>query len=124
MYELAKIMIADDSDAIRMVLKDILIIGKHEFVAEASNGLEASEQFKKTNPDIVLLDVAMPKKDGLTVLREIIAHKPDAKVIMITAFANLDAAIEALRGDVHDFFPKPVKIKELKESIRRALNKT
>jgi len=48
---------------------------------------------------------------------------PATKVIMITAFANLDAAIEALREDVHDFFPKPVKINELKASIRRALGK-
>ena len=46
---------------------------------------------------------------------------PETKVIMITAFANLDVAIEALRDDVHDFFPKPVKIKELKQSILKAL---
>jgi DNA-binding NtrC family response regulator len=48
---------------------------------------------------------------------------PGTPVIMITAFANLDTAIAALRGEVHDFFPKPVKIKELKASIERALEK-
>jgi DNA-binding NtrC family response regulator len=59
--------------------------------------------------------------DGMEVLRTVKSLYPETKVIMITAFANLDTAIEALRGDVHDFFPKPVKIKELKASIQRAL---
>jgi len=119
---LAKIMIADDSDAIRMVLKDILIIGKHEFVAEASNGLEASEQFKKTNPDIVLLDVAMPKKDGLTVLREIIAHKPDAKVIMITASDSQATIKECIRIGAVAYILKPFNFEDVLRKISEILS--
>lgn len=61
--------------------------------------------------------------DGMEALRTIKRLYPETKVIMITAFANLDAAIEAMRSDVHDFFPKPVKIKELKASIERAIGK-
>ncbi|NHI03687.1 hypothetical protein DYY67_0757 [Candidatus Nitrosotalea sp. TS] len=102
-------MIADDSDAIRMVLKDILIIGKHEFVAEASNGLETFEQFKKTNPDIVLLDVAMPKKDGLTVLKEIITHTDQMpKVIMITASDNQVTMRECIRIGASSIYPQAI----------------
>ena len=63
-------MIADDSDAIRLVLKDILSIGKHTIVAEAVNGDEAVDLFFKKSPDLLLLDLAMPKKDGLTVDRK------------------------------------------------------
>lgn len=110
-------MIADDSDAIRMVLKDILIIGKHEFVAEASNGLEAFEQFKKTNPDLVLLDVAMPKKDGLTVLREIITYKPDAKVIMITASDNQVTMRECIGVGAVAYILKPFNFEDVLHKI-------
>ena len=59
--------------------------------------------------------------DGMEVLRTVKSHYPTTQVIMFTAFANLDNALEALRREVHDFFPKPVKIKDLKASIRRAL---
>ncbi len=57
-------MIADDSDAIRLVLKDILSIGEHEVVSEATDGAEAVDFYQKSNPEILLLDLAMPKKDG------------------------------------------------------------
>ncbi|MEX1996495.1 MAG: response regulator, partial [Nitrosopumilaceae archaeon] len=82
-------MIADDSDAIRMVLKDVLEIGHHELVAEASNGIESVEKFNKTKPDLLLLDLAMPKLDGLDVVKQIIATNPNAKIVMITASDNL-----------------------------------
>lgn len=114
-------MIADDSDAIRMVLKDILIIGKHEFVAEASNGIETFEQFKRTNPDILLLDVAMPKKDGLTVLKEIIAHRPDAKVIMITASDNQVTMKECMRVGAAAYILKPFNFENVLHKISEVL---
>ena len=75
---MAKILIADDSDAIRLVLKDILLIGEHEIVAEASDGAEAIILYQKYNPQILLLDLAMPKKDGLTVVKEIMGYDPNA----------------------------------------------
>lgn len=61
--------------------------------------------------------------DGMEVLRRVKNLDPEIKVIMITAFANVDTAIEALRENIYDIFPKPVKIKELKASIERALKK-
>ncbi len=115
-------MVADDSDVIRMVLKDILIIGKHEFVAEASNGIEALEQFKRTNPDIVLLDVAMPKKDGLTVLSDIITYRPDAKVIMITASDNQVTMKECLKVGAVAYILKPFNFEDVLREISRVFN--
>ena len=82
---MAKILIADDSDAIRLVLKDILSIGNHEIVSEAADGAEAVDMYKEINPDILLLDLAMPKKDGFTVVKEVIEFDPNAKIILITA---------------------------------------
>lgn len=63
---MARIMIADDSDAIRLVLKDILNIGEYVDISEASDGEESVNLYKEINPDLILLDLAMPKKDGLT----------------------------------------------------------
>ncbi|MFA7346134.1 MAG: response regulator [Desulfurivibrionaceae bacterium] len=85
------------------------------------NGESALERLKERRFDVVVTDLKMKGVDGLEVLRSIKKLYPGVKVIMITAFANLDVAIEALRDDVHDFFPKPVKIKELKASVKRAL---
>lgn len=104
---MARVMIADDSDAIRFVLNDILTIGKHEIVAEAVNGLEAVEKFSQTNPDILLLDLAMPKKDGLTVVREVMAKHPTAKIILITASDNHNIINECIRAGAHAFISKP-----------------
>ena len=72
---------------------------------------------------MVITDLKMKGIDGLEILRTVKQFYPQTVVIMITAFANLDVAIEALRDDVHDFFPKPVKIKDLKSSIKKALEK-
>ena len=87
----------------------------------AATAEDALKTLEGMRPDIVLTDYLLPGKTGLDLIKGIVALDPQIKVIMITAFANLDTAIEALRGDVHDFFPKPVKIKELKASIRKAL---
>ncbi len=76
---MAKVLIADDSDAIRLVLKDILSIGEHEILAEAV------DFYEQHSPEILLLDLAMPKKDGLTVVKEVIEHDSKAKIILITA---------------------------------------
>ncbi|MGV1100545.1 response regulator [Thiovibrio sp. JS02] len=85
------------------------------------NGESALARLAEKPFDVVVTDLKMKGVDGLEVLRTVKKLYPGIVVIMITAFANLDVAIEALRDDVHDFFPKPVKIKELKASIRRAL---
>lgn len=67
-------MIADDSDAIRLVLKDILSIGDHTIIGEAKDGAEAVALYPQLNPDLLLLDLAMPKKDGLLLSKKLL-HK-------------------------------------------------
>ena len=95
---------------VKMKLKNLLNNSGTETV------YKADEKF-----DVVITDLKMKGLDGMDVLRHVKQDSPDTKVIMITAFASLDSAIEAMRGKVDDFFPKPVKIKELKECIRRLL---
>ncbi len=68
-FEMTRVMIADDSKAIRIMLKDIILNGKHELIAEAVDGAEAVEKFVDLKPDVLLLDLVLPKKDGLTALK-------------------------------------------------------
>ncbi len=114
-------MVADDSDAIRLVLRDILAIGKHTVVAEAVNGDEAVELFFKNSPDILLLDLAMPKKDGLTVLKEIIEKNPQAKVVLITASDDQKIITQCLQIGAVSCISKPFDFNEVLKQINASL---
>ncbi|HXX56779.1 MAG TPA: response regulator [Thermodesulfovibrionales bacterium] len=117
-----RIMVIDDEKIVGDMAKMSLEQDGYE-VETFLNAAPALERLREERFDIVVTDYKMKGIDGMEVLKTVKKLFPATKVIMITAFANLDAAIEALRGDVHDFFPKPVKIKELKASIQRALKR-
>jgi DNA-binding NtrC family response regulator len=117
-----RIMVIDDEKIVGDMAK--LSLEQEGYTVETFlNAEPALARLTEQAFDVVVTDYKMKGIDGMEVLRAVKKQYPDIKVIMITAFANLDAAIEALRGDVHDFFPKPVRINELKASIRRALEK-
>lgn len=119
---MARIMIADDSDAIRMVLRDILDIGHHQLVAEATNGFETVEKFDEIKPDLLLLDVAMPKKDGISALKEILAKNPNAKIIMITASDNVNTMTECVNTGAAAYLLKPFNFEDVLTAITTALD--
>ncbi len=117
-----RIMIIDDEKIVGDMAK--MALEKEGYRVETFvNAEPALERLKAERFEIVVTDFKMKGIDGMEVLRRVKSLYPETKVIMITAFANMDTAIEALREDVYDFFPKPVKIKELKASIQRALKK-
>jgi len=116
-------MIADDSDAIRLVLKDILAIGKHVDVSEACDGEESVNLYRDTKPDLVLLDLAMPKKDGLTVVREIIRYDPDAKIILITASDDQKIIQQCLDSGASSYISKPFDFNAVLKGISDILAK-
>lgn len=104
---MASILVADDSDAIRLVLKDILEVGQHSVVGEASDGQEVVEKYSELKPDLLLLDLAMPKKDGYTALKEIIQLDPDAKIILITAADDQKIINQCLTAGAKAYVSKP-----------------
>jgi len=120
---MANILIADDSDAIRLVLKDILSIGEHEVVGEAVDGDEAVDMFRNLNPDLMLLDLAMPKKDGLTVVNEVIDFNPNAKIILITASDDQKVISQCLEKGASDYISKPFDFNNVLKSITALLGK-
>jgi len=119
---MARVMIAEDSDATRLVLRDSLKIGHHEIVAEAIDGIEVIKKFSETNPDILLLDVAMPKKDGMTALKEIMLSNPDAKIIMITADENFSTICKSAEDGAQAFIMKPFSFEDVLTAVTMALN--
>jgi len=117
-----KIMVIDDEKIVGDMAK--MSLEQEGYAVETFlNAAPALERLMLEKFDVVVTDLKMKGIDGMEVLKTVKERYPETKVIMITAFANLDAAIEALRNEVHDFFPKPVKLKELKASIARALEK-
>ena len=118
----SRIMVIDDEKIVGDMAK--LSLEQDGYSVETFlNAEPALKRLQEEQFDVVVTDYKMKGIDGMEVLKTVKDRYPKTQVIMITAFANLDAAIEALRRDVHDFFPKPVKIKELKASIKRALEK-
>jgi len=114
-------MIADDSDSFRLVLQDILSIGKFEFAGEATNGAQAVKKFSAIKPDLLLLDLVMPKKDGLTVIKDIRASHPDAKIIVISATDNQKLINECLQQGAISCISKPFDLDEVLKVIKSAL---
>lgn len=103
-----KILVVDDATFLRTVLKDILLNqGFASVVYEASDGLSAVDAYKKFRPDIVTMDVNMPKMDGIQALREIMKIDPRAKVIMVTAVEQKYVVQDAMKLGARDFVVKP-----------------
>ncbi len=119
---MAKIMVADDSDAIRQVLEDILNIGKHELVGEAADGDEAIEKFNQIQPELLLLDLAMPKKDGLAVVKEIKEYNPDARIVIITASDNQAIIKQCLDAGAFASISKPFDFDKVLKVISETLS--
>lgn len=115
-----RIMVIDDENIVGKMLKAVLEQEGYE-VESFLSADPALARLKEAKFDVVITDLKMKGIDGMEVLRTVKNENPETKVIMITAFASLDAAVEALRGKVDDFFPKPVKIKDLKACIERLL---
>jgi len=118
---MAKILIADDSAAIRLVLKDILAIGEHEIVAEATDGAEAVVLYQQHNPQLLLLDMAMPKKDGLTVVKEVMKYDENAKIILITASDDHKIINQCLEYGAKSHIQKPFDFNSVLKSITAIL---
>ena len=117
-----KILVVDDEAAIRQILSTRLSMGGYD-VAVASNGQEALQIFADERPDLVVLDVMMPKIDGLTVCREL-RKTSDVPIIMLTALGEIADRIVGLEMGADDYISKPFSPKELEARIKAILRRT
>lgn len=115
-----KVLIVDDNAELRSNLSEILK-GAGYHIDEASSGKEAVEKITSKDFDIALLDLMMPKMSGIETLTELKKITPKTKVIMITAFATVENAVDAIKKGASDYITKPFKIEELLTIIRMAL---
>jgi two-component system chemotaxis response regulator CheY len=119
---MVKILVVDDAAFMRIVLKDILKNLGYTNIIEASDGIMAIEQYKKFKPDLVTLDVNMPKMDGIQALKHIMSIDPKAKVVMVTAVEQRFVVQEAIRTGAKDYIVKPFDRSMVATVIERVLN--
>ena len=117
----SRIMVIDDENIVGKMIKTVF--EQDGYIVETFlDAKPALARLKEEKFDVVITDLKMKDIDGMEVLRIIKKDLPKVKVIMITAFASLDAAVEAFRKSADDFFAKPVKIADLKVCVKKLLN--
>jgi DNA-binding NtrC family response regulator len=120
---MAHVLIIDDEKAIRKTIREILEYENYK-VSEAENGIDGLNRMKEETYELVLLDIKMPKMDGMEVLDEIMKHHSDVPVIMISGHATVDIAVDAVKKGAFDFISKPPDLNRLLITIRNAMDKS
>lgn len=121
MSDPVRIALCDDTDAFRMLLR-MLFDGDdgYDVVGEAADGIEIVEVCRETRPDVLLLDVAMPRRDGIEALPHVLAASPDTCVVMYTGFLSRDVERRALAAGATAVLVKGMRPDELLAAVRDA----
>ena len=120
---MARILVADDASFMRQMIREIVEEAGHEVVAEASDGVEAIEQFKKHHPDGVTMDIVMPRRSGIDAVKGIIEIDATACVVMCSALGQETLVQEALQAGARDFIVKPFKPDAVTATLRKVIEK-
>ena len=120
---MAKVLIVDDEPSIRRTLREILEFEKYE-VEEACDGLECLVKLKRDKYDVVVMDIKMPKMDGMDALERLQLLAPDTPVVMISGHANIDTAVDAVKQGAFDFISKPPDLNRMLITVRNAMDKS
>ena len=118
---MAKILIVDDAAFMRMMIKDILTKNGYEVAGEAENGAVAVTKYAEIKPDLVLMDITMPEKDGIQALKDIKASDSGANVIMCSAMGQQAMVIEAIQSGARDFIVKPFQADRVIEAVKKVV---
>lgn len=117
---MARILIVEDDEGLRKGLEEMMREEGYEVVA-VENGKLALQKLKEEDFDVILTDLVMPEISGMDLLTEVKRIKPEVKVIIITAFATIDSAVEAIKKGASDYIEKPFKINEVQNTVRKVL---
>lgn len=116
-----KVLVADDDQGLRLSVKSALANTGRFQVEEAFDGINAVEKIKAQDFDLAILDVDMPRLNGLEALKQIKEHNPGIVVIIMTAFATIDHAVQAVKDGAYNYLSKPVQGEDLIALIDRAI---
>lgn len=114
------ILIVDDQAGIRLLLNEVFKKeGFHTLMA--ANGPQALKQAEETPPDIVLLDMKIPGMDGIEILKNLKKMREDIKVIMMTAYGELDVIKESMVSGACCYYTKPFDVFEMRDAVKKML---
>lgn len=117
----AKILIVDDAAFMRLMLSDILVEKGHNIVGEAEDGKEALRLYKKLNPDLVTMDIVMPKVGGIESIREILKIDSEAKILVVSVLGQQVLVKEAIEAGAKGFVIKPFNPEKVVEEVENIL---
>jgi len=112
-----KLMIVDDSNIMCRRIQRSQQFDELQLVGTAGNGVEAIELFKRTDPDLVTMDLTMPRMDGIECIGKLVALKPAVRILVISALADKATAVEAMEKGANGFLNKPFTDRQLNEAI-------
>ena len=120
---MARILVADDASFMRQMIKEIVESEGHEVVAEASDGVEAIDKYKAFHPDVVTMDIVMPRRSGIDAVKGILEIDGTARVVMCSALGQETLVTEALQAGAKDFIVKPFKPDAVLKTLAKVLEK-
>ena len=120
---MARILVADDASFMRMMIREIVEDEGYEVVGEASDGIEAVDMYRELHPDIVTMDIVMPRRSGIDAVRGIVELEPSACIVMCSALGQETLVSESLQAGARDFIVKPFKPEAVLATLREALEK-
>ena len=120
---MARVLVADDASFMRQMIREIVESEGFEVCGEASDGVEAVDEFKRLQPDVVTMDIVMPRKSGIDAVLGIMALDPGARVVMCSALGQETLVTEAMQAGARDFIVKPFKPDAVIETLKKVLEK-
>ena len=117
-----KLLIVDDSNIMRRRIERSQQYEELEVVGTAANGIEALEMFRKTDPDMVTMDLTMPQMDGIECISKLVQLKPAVRILVISALADKATAVEAMERGANGFLNKPFTDRQLNEAIAELMS--
>ena len=112
-----RLLIVDDSNIMRRRIERSQQFEELEVVGSAANGFEAIEMFRRTDPDMVTMDLTMPQMDGIECITQLVQLKPQVRILVISALADKATAVEAMERGANGFLDKPFTDRQLNEAI-------
>ena len=118
-----RVLVADDARFMRQLIREIIEPEGFEVIGEAADGRAAVDEFTKLQPDIVTMDIVMPKRSGIDALKEILSLDATAKVAMVSALGQESLVMEALQAGASDYIVKPFKPESVVATLRKIAEK-
>ena len=119
-----RVLVADDARFMRQLIREIIEPEGFEVVGEAADGRAAVDEFQKLQPDLVTMDIVMPKRSGIDALKEILTLDASAKVAMVSALGQEALVMEALQAGAADYIVKPFKPEAVIATLKKIAEKT